>query len=115
MNLEQARANVQNILQGKAINHAPTLAEAKERLRATDPGIDISRPLRQLNTGNGKEAVVDLAFEVGATISLPYLRPLFTAAIVHLYEQGAGKGRRGKKSVEFQGESGSLNSDPVPR
>ncbi len=104
MDLEQARANVKNILQGKAINHAPTLAEAKERLRATDPGIDISRPLKQLNRGNGKGAVVDLAFEAATTISLPYLRPLFTAAIVHLCERGAGKGRRGEKTVEFQGE-----------
>ncbi len=104
MDLEQARANLKNLLQGKAINHAPTLAEAKERLRATDPGIDISRPLRQLNRGNGKEAVVDLAFEAATTISLPYLRPLFTAAIVQLCERGTGKGRQGKKTVEFQGE-----------
>ena len=104
MDLEQARANVKNILQGKTINHAPTLAEAKERLRTTDPGIDISRTLKQLNRGNGKGAVVDLAFEAAATISLPYLRPLLTAAIVHLCERGTDKGRRKKKTVEFQGE-----------
>jgi len=51
MDLEQARANVKNILQGKTINHAPTLAEAKERLRTTDPGIDISRFTSALNNG----------------------------------------------------------------
>lgn len=107
MNPEQARANLKKLLQGKAINHAPTLAEAKERLRATDPGIDISRPLRQLNRGHGKEALVDLAFEAATTISLPYLRPLFTAAIVHLCERGTGKGRRGKKGLNFKGSKGA--------
>jgi len=93
MDIEQARANVRNILQGKLIKQAPTLDQAKERLRATDPDIDISRTLKQLNQRNIKGAVVDLAVEAATTITLPYLRPLLTATIVHLYEFGVGKGR----------------------
>ncbi len=104
MDTDQARANVRNILQGRPISRAPTLAQAKERLRATDPDIDISRTLKQLNRGNIKEAVVNLAFETATTISLPYLRPLLTATIVHLYELGVSKGRKKEKTVEFQGE-----------
>ncbi len=94
MDIEQARANVRNILQGKPVNRAPTLAEAKKRLRAADPDIDISRTLKQLNQRNVKGAVVDLAFEVATTISLPYFRPLLTATIVHLYELGVSKNRK---------------------
>jgi len=102
MDLEQARANVKNILQGKAIYHAATLAEAKERLRATDPGIDISRTLKQLNRRNIKGAVVDLAFEAAATITLPYIRPLLTATFINLYTRGEGLGRRKRKSTGLQ-------------
>jgi len=104
MNRDQARANLKNILQGKPSLREPTLAEAKARLRATDPAIDISRPLQQLDQGNIKEAVVDLALEATTTISLPYLRPLFTAVIFNLYEFGVGKDRqsRGKKPENYR-------------
>ncbi len=97
MDIEQARANVRNILQGKLIKQAPTLDQAKERLRATDPDIDISRTLKQLNQRNIKGAVVDLAVEAATTITLPWLRPLITSTIVNLYEHGAGTRRPGKK------------------
>ncbi len=106
METEQARANLKNILLGKPSHREPTLTEAKAGLRATDPGIDISRPLKQLNQGNIKGAVVDLAFEATTTITLPYLRPLLTATFVNLYALGTGKDRRKKKSIEFQGNNG---------
>ncbi len=101
MDTEQARANVKNILQGKPVHRASTLAEAKERLRVTDPGIDISRTLKQLNRRNIKGAVVDLALEAATTITLPYIRPLLTATFINLYTLGAGLGRRKKKSIEL--------------
>ncbi len=104
MNTEQARTNLKNILQGKPINRAPTLAEAKERLRVTDPDIDISRTLKQLNRRNIKGAVVDLSLEAATTITLPYLRPLLTATIVNLYELGTGKNRQKRKTDELHGE-----------
>ncbi len=97
MDIEQARANVKSILRGKPVKRAPTLAQAKERLRAADPGIDISHPLKQLNQRNIKGAAVDLAVEAATTISLPWLRPLITATIVNLYEHGTGTRGPGKK------------------
>jgi hypothetical protein len=78
---KQARENFKALLRGKPPRSKPTLAEAKARLRAADPAIDISRPLRHLSRGDVKQATVTLAAETLATVSLPYIRPVVTTAI----------------------------------
>ena len=81
MGNKQARAEFQALLQGKPSRSKPTLAEAKARLRAADPAIDISRPLKHLSRGDVKQAAVTMAAETLATVSLPYIRPVVTTAI----------------------------------
>lgn len=79
---KQARENFKALLRGTpAPRSKPTLAQAKARLRAADPAIDISRPLQQLSRGDIKEAAVTLAAETVTTVSLPYLRPVITSAL----------------------------------
>lgn len=80
----QARKNFTALLQGKPPRRELSLAEAKARLRAADPSIDISRPLNDLSRGNVKEAGIALAVETAAAVTMPYLRPLLTATVTVL-------------------------------
>ncbi len=84
MDNKQARENIKSLLQGKAPRRELSLVEAKARLRATDPAIDISRPLGHLSQGDMKKAGITLAVETAAAVTIPYLRPLLTLGVTEL-------------------------------
>ena len=81
MDRNQARKNVRSLLQGSPPKRELSLAEAKARLRATDPEIDISRSLRLLNKGQAGQASRSLAAEIVSTVSLPYIQPILTSLV----------------------------------
>jgi len=84
----EARRNFERVLAGKAPRRHLSPAEAKARLRAADPGIDISGPLASLNRGEVEDAATALAVETAVAISLPSLRSLLRRAVVHLLADG---------------------------
>ena len=96
MENKKARENFKAILRGKAPDKELSTAEAKTRLRAADPDLDIGRPLMHLARGEVKQAGFTLAVEVATTITLPYLRPMITTSLLGLQSLLAGD----RKSVE---------------
>ena len=84
MNNKKARENFQALLKGKTPPRVVSTAEAKARLRATDPAIDISRFLVYLGRGEVKQAGSSLAVEVATTVTIPYVRPLLNSAFLSL-------------------------------
>ncbi len=89
MDRDQARKNVRSLLRGSAPKRELSLAEAKARLRAADPEIDISVPLRLLNQGRPGQATRSLAAEIVSSVTLPYIQPLVTGLVSALL--GAGQ------------------------
>jgi len=81
---EKARKNFQTLLKGKTPPRVISTAEAKARLRATDPDIDIGRPLHCLNQGRIKQAGVALSIEIATTATFSYLRPLVNFSLLGL-------------------------------
>ncbi len=96
MERNQARENFKALLKGTPSRRELTLAEAKARLRAADPAIDIGIPLKHLNQGEIQKAGITFAVETAATVTLPYLRPALTAALLSLV---APNSRRSKRNV----------------
>ncbi len=80
MDSRQARKNFGRVLAGKPPRRRLSPVEAKARLRAADPGIDISRPLARLNRGETAEAGAALAVETVVALALPFLRSLLGRA-----------------------------------
>lgn len=91
MENKTARQNFKALLQGKPARRELSLAEAKARLRAADPQIDISDPLKYFSQGRMKEAGLSLAVETAATVTLPYLRPAVTASLFGFHALLTGK------------------------
>lgn len=85
MDRHQARNNIKTLLQGKTPRKALSLGEAKARLRAADPGINISRSLHDLNRGKVKAAGTALVIETAAVVTIPYLQPLLTRVVLGLF------------------------------
>jgi hypothetical protein len=84
MERNQARANFRALLQGKPSSQDLTLAEAKARLRAADPGVDVGSSLKHLNQGELKEAGLSLGMETAVALTLPCLRPVLAGTLLGL-------------------------------
>jgi hypothetical protein len=84
MDRNQARKNIQKMLQGAPPRRTPSLEEAKARLRAADPGIDISRPLKLVNRGETGQAAAGLLAETVTAITLPYIHPVLSSLLTTL-------------------------------
>ena len=88
MENREARRNLQRVLEGKAPRRQLTVAEARARLRALDPGIDISGSLARLNRGELGDAGVALVVEAAVAATLPSLRALLERAVERLFTDG---------------------------
>jgi len=91
---KHARENFQAILKGRGPITRLSTAEAKTRLRSADPDLDIGRPLRHLSQGEVKQAGFTLAVEIVTTITIPYVQPVITTALLGLQSLLVGTTRK---------------------
>ena len=94
MENKHARENFQAILKGGKLTTTLSTAEAKARLRSADPDLDIGLPLRHLSKGEVKQAGFTLAVEIVTTITLPYVQPVITTAMLGLQSMLVGNRKK---------------------
>jgi hypothetical protein len=92
-----ARQNLQTLFKGKRPPGEISTKEAKARLRAADPGLDISRSLKHLGSGEVKEAVLSLAVEVTASLTIFSIQPLMTTLVHGLLTENRHRRQKQKK------------------
>ncbi len=85
MESKKARKNIADLFHGKPVKTAFSLAEAKERLRANDPGLNIRLPLEAVSNGDHQKAFNSLLAESVSAVSLSYIKPLLSVAIRQLF------------------------------
>ena len=78
---DEARARFEALAKGRYVPRRQSIREAKERLRQVDPGLDVSRVLQALDTGDLNRATKSLAIEIAASQALAYFYPLIVTAI----------------------------------
>jgi hypothetical protein len=91
---KEARENLQAILRGTGPVGMLSVADAKARLRSTDPGLDVGRPLRYLNKGEVDKAGFAFVVEIATTITLPYVQPMMKMALFGLRGWLLGKTKK---------------------
>ena len=97
MESNKARQNLQTLFKGKRPPGEISTETAKARLRAADPGLDISRSLKHLGKGEVKEAVVSLAVEVTASLTILSIQPLITTLVHGLLTENRDHGQKQKR------------------
>ena len=94
MDSSQARKNLRRVLEGKSPRRRLSRAEARARLRAADPAVDIGASLAHLNRGELGEAGLSLVVESVIALSLPALRSLLLRTAERLLAEGKGTAGR---------------------
>ena len=77
----EARTRFEAIAKGRYVPKKLSVGEAKERLRRTDPGLDLSHVFQALDEGDLKRAGTSLAIEVAAAQAFTYFYPLAVDAV----------------------------------
>ena len=79
--LQRARRRFEKIAKGEYAPKPLSLEEAKARLRAADPGIDISEAIRALNEGDIKGAGLSLLYQSVAPETVAFFSPLIVQGL----------------------------------
>ncbi|WP_028584862.1 hypothetical protein [Desulfogranum mediterraneum] len=87
---QRSRAELLALLTGAENREGLTRAEARARLRALDPGVDLSPLLHSLRSGDPREALAALAAELSLAAALPVLQRRLTNGLLELLKQGLG-------------------------
>ena len=78
---DEARARFEALAKGRYAPRRRSVQESKESLRQLDPGLDVSRVLQALDTGDLNGAAKSLTIEMVASQALVYFYPLIVTAI----------------------------------
>ncbi len=82
MDSQEARENLNILLHGGVKKRQLSLREAKEMLRANDPGLNIRPSLQHLNRRETSQALLSITTELIAATSVPYLQPLINGVVL---------------------------------
>ena len=87
----EAKKRFDAIMKGRYVPKPVSLEEAKARVRATDPGIDISELLQALNEGDLRRAGTSVFRQALAPEAVAYFTPLILGTIESIVAATSGK------------------------
>ncbi|WP_353661332.1 hypothetical protein [Hydrogenimonas sp. SS33] len=79
--LTRARRRFEKIAKGEYVPREISPEEAKARLRAADPGIDLAEAIRALNEGDLKKAGLSLLYQSLAPETVAFFAPLLAQGL----------------------------------
>ena len=87
MDSQEARENFNTLLHGSVKKRQLSLREAKDMLRANDPGLNIRPSLQHINRGETSKALLTITTELIGATSVPYLQPIISGVVLALLKK----------------------------